>query len=263
LKGTVIRASAGRGQRTANIFAENNSVFASARNVLIRSSAIGKAYGLNPEIAWNKGLTVDQKLKIFNRNATWSVEFFRNDFKDQVIVDLENAREVSFYNLDGRSYSNSFQTEFSFEPVRKLNLRLAYRYFDVKTTYDGELLEKALTSKNRGFANLAYDIKGWKFDYTINYNGRKRIPSTSANPTVYQRNAYSPEYVLMNAQVSKTLGKKSNIDIYLGGENLTNYFQKDVIIASDDAFGPYFDASLIWGPVNGRMFYGGLRFTMK
>jgi hypothetical protein len=67
----------------------------------------------------------------------------------------------------------------------------------------------------------------------------------------------------MNAQVSKTLGKESNVDIYVGAENLTNFFQKTVIIAPDQPFGPYFDASMVWGPLTGRMFYGGLRFTLK
>ena len=38
-------------------------------------------------------------------------------------------------------------------------------------------------------------------------------------------------------------------EIYAGGENLTNYFQKNVIIAADQPFGNYFDASMVWGPV--------------
>ncbi|ANE53481.1 TonB-dependent receptor [Flavisolibacter tropicus] len=263
IKGTTIRGSIGRGQRTANIFAENNSVLVSARTVNILPATVGKAYGLNPEVAWNKGISVDQKFKLFNRNSSLSVEYFRNDFQDQVVVDLEDPRTVSFYNLNGKSFSNSFQTELTVEPLRKLNVRLAYRYFDVNTTFSGSLLERPFTAKNRGFANIGYEINGWKLDYTVNYNGRKRIPSTASNPVAYQLDVSSPAYVLMNAQVSKTLGKNSNVDLYLGGENLTNYFQKDVIISADQPFSPYFDASMIWGPVIGRMFYGGIRYSLK
>ena len=69
IKGTVIRASVGRGQRTANIFAENNGVFVSSRTVEIMRSDVNGAYGLKPEIAWNKGITVDQKFKLFHRAA--------------------------------------------------------------------------------------------------------------------------------------------------------------------------------------------------
>jgi hypothetical protein len=238
-------------------------LFASARMIHIMNPSGGKAYGLDPEVAWNSGITVDQRFNLFNRPASLAVEFFRNDFVNQVVVDLEDPRMVGFYNLDGKSYSNSFQAELNTEPLPHLSLRLAYRLFDVKTTYSDKLLEKPYTARDRGFANLAYDINGWKFDYTINYNSRKRIPSTESNPPSYQRENFSDGYVVMNAQVSKTLGKQSNIDLYIGGENLTNFFQKEAIIAPNDPFGQYFDASMIWGPVTGRMFYGGVRFTLK
>lgn len=262
-KGTVVRASFGRGQRTANIFAENNSVFASARSIQIHSSTAGKAFGLRPEIAWNKGITADQKFRLGNRVANLSVEFFRTDFKDQVIVDLENPSMVRFYNLKGRSYANSFQAETSFEPVRKLHVRLAYRYFDVMSTFDDQLLERPFTAKVRGFANMAYELKDWKLDYTISYNSKKRIPSADVLPHPYKRNPYSAPYAIMNAQVSKTFGKTKNLDLYLGGENLTNFFQQEVITAADQPFSSHFDAALIWGPVNGRMLYAGVRFSFN
>lgn len=263
VKGTTIRASAGRGQRTANIFAENTSVFVSARQVDIIAAGAGKAYGLNAEVSWNKGINVDQKFRLFRNDALLSVDFFRNDFTDQVVVDVENARRVKFYNLQGKSYSNSFQAEVNIEPVKKFNMRLAYRYFDVKNTYSGQLLERPLIAKNRAFVNLDYAVNGFKFDYTITYNGKKRLPSTQANTPSYQLSGYSPEFVLMNAQVSKTVGKKYPLDIYVGAENLTNYFQKNVILAASQPFGQYFDASMVWGPVSGRMFYTGLRLKIK
>ncbi len=263
VKGTTIRASVGRGQRTANIFAENLGTFISSRQVNIMATAPGRAYGLNPEVAWNKGISVDQKFKLFKREALLSMDYFRNDFKNQVVVDLENARAVNFYNLAGKSFSNSFQAELSVEPVDKFEVRLAYRYFDVKTTYTGQLLERPLISKNRAFANLAYTIRGFKIDYTVTYNGKKRLPDTEANTPAYQLDKFSKDYVLMNAQISKTIGKKYPVDLYVGAENLTNFFQKNVIVASGQPFGSNFDASMVWGPVSGRMFYTGIRFKIK
>ena len=263
VKGTTIRLSAGRGQRTANIFAENMSVFVSSRQVNIINAMPGKAYGLDPEVAWNKGISIDQKFKLFQNPGSLSFDYFRNDFNRQVVADMEDPREVRFYNLQGRSYSNSFQAEFNVQPIKNFDVRLAYRYFDVKTTYSGKLLERPLIANHRAFANLAYAVSGWKFDYTINYNGRKRIPDTHANPVQYQLDPYSPGFVLMNAQMSKTVGKKHPVDLYVGGENLANYFQKKLILASDQPFGPYFDASMIYGPVSGRMMYMGLRFKIK
>ena len=263
VKGTTIRFSAGRGQRTANIFAENNSAFVSSRQVSIINPQAGKAYGLDPEVAWNKGLSIDQKFRVFNNDAVLSLDFFRNDFVSQVIADLENARELKFYNSGAASFSNSFQAELNMEPLKLLNLRLAYRYFDVKTTYSGKLLERPLISKNRAFANLAYGRGKWKADYTISYNGRKRIPGTAVNPPEYQLPDYSPGYVLMNAQFTLTIGKQHPMDLYIGSENIGNYFQKNAIIAAAQPFGPYFDASLIYAPVSGRMLYLGWRMKLK
>lgn len=263
IKGTIIRASAGRGQRTANIFAENNGVFASSRQVNIIASSASGAYGLKPEVAWNKGISIDQKFKLFSRAASLGVDFFRNDFTNQVVVDLEDARAIKFYNLQGKSYSNSFQAELTFIPVQQFDVKLAYRLFDVKTTYNEQLLQKPLTAQDRAFANLAYETNGWKFDYTVSYSSRKRLPSTAVNPVQYQQPSYSPSFATMNAQVSKTLGKKNLFDIYLGGENLSNYYQKNAIIAATQPFSEYFDASMIWGPITGRMFYAGMRFRIK
>jgi outer membrane receptor for ferrienterochelin and colicin/copper chaperone CopZ len=260
---TTVRLSAGRGQRTADIFAENMGALVSSRMIRIVNPVSGKAYGLQPEVAWNKGISLDQKFKAFNRDASFGVDFYRNDFTNQVVVDLENAREVQFYNLAGKSYSNSFQAEVNLVPVNKLELRLAYRYFDVNTTYSGKLLQKPLTAKHRAFANLAYDLNGWKMDYTVNFTGQKRLPSTALNPDAFKLEERSPSYVTMNAQLSKTVGKKKLIDFYVGGENLTGYFQKHAIVSASEPFGDYFDASMVWGPLTGRLLYTGFRYTIK
>lgn len=264
IKGTTFRLSAGRGQRTANIFAENNSVLVSARQLTIVPSMVGAAYGLQPEIAWNKGISMDQKLTLFGNPATIGLDYFRNDFNNQVVVDLENVRQVRFYNLNGKSFSNSFQAELNVTPIKKLDLRLAYRYFDVQQTYNGQLLDRPYIAKNRAFLSLDYaTANNWKLNYTITYNGKKRITNTALNPANYQLPNYSPSYLLMNAQVSKSFGKKYPMDMYVGAENISNYMQQNTILAASTPFSPYFDASMIWGPTSGRMFYIGWRVKIK
>ena len=269
-KGSAIRLSAGRGQRTANIFAENNAVLVSARGLEIHTMNtgltmnMGAAYGLSPEISWNKGISFDQKLILFGNSATIGLDFFRNDFENQVVVDLENPRKVTFTNLDGKSFSNSFQAELNVTPLKKFDVKLAYRYFDVKQTYHGVLLERPYIAKHRSFLSFDYaTLNNWKFNYTVTYNGAKRIPNTYANPIAYQLPSYSPSYILMNAQISKTFGNKHPMDLYVGSENISNYFQSNAIISADNPFNSYFDASMIWGPTSGRMIYFGWRLKIK
>lgn len=264
VKGTTFRMSAGRGQRTANIFAENNSVFVSGRIISINGDSKVIGYGLNPEVAWNKGISLDQKFKLFSNSASLGIDYFRNDFTNQVVVDLEDVRKVQFYNLDGKSYSNSLQIELTSKPAEKFDIKIAYRYFDVMQTYHGTLLERPLIAKNRAFLSLDYTTNNrWKFNYTLTYNGRKRITNTSNNPIAYQLAAYSPVYLIMNTQITRTIGKEFPMDIYAGVENITNYYQQSPILSAADPFSPYFDASLIWGPTFGRMFYFGWRIKIK
>lgn len=267
---THLRFSAGRGQRTASILAENSSVFASSRNLIITPSNTGfrgRAYGLSPEIAWNYGLSLHQDFKLNYKAGAIVVDFYRTDFQNQVVVDFDkNPREINFYNLQGRSYSNSFQTEINYELIKRFEVRLAYRWYDVKTTYSGQLLPRPLLASHRAFINLDYATKNkWKFDYTITWNGSKRIPNTASNPEQYRQPTQSPSYFVMNAQISKSFGKPTKhwFDVYVGMENITDTRQKSLIVAADQPFSPFFDTSLVWGPIVGRMMYMGVRYKLK
>ena len=110
--------------------------------------------------------------------------------------------------------------------------------------------------------NLAYATKtGWDFDWTVQWTGVQRIPQTLSNPVDFQRDEESPDFLVMNAQVTKTL--EEGWAFYLGIENLTNFRQDDPIISADEPFGPYFDTSLVWGPIFGRMAYVGFRYKLQ
>jgi len=173
-----------------------------------------------------------------------------------------DVRKVSFYNLEGESYSNSFQAQIDYELIKRFDLRLAYRWYDVKTTYGEDLLAKPMVSTHRAFINMAYQTRNfWKFDATLNWQGEKRLPSTAANPIEYQRADYSPSFFMLNAQISKSWKKR--FDIYLGVENLLDYKQDNPIVAADQPFGEFFDASMVWGPIFGRNMYIGLRYKLK
>ncbi len=260
---SVFRISAGRGLRTASIFAENIGIFASNRSIIIHHENTENPYGLNPEIAWNMGANFTQEFSFAQRTAVFSMDYYRTQFKNQIVIDFDRSpQQVHFYNLQGESWSNSFQTQLDVEVLPRFDVRLAYRFNDVKTQYSGELRQKPLTAKHRAFINFAYEtLNKWRFDFTLNRQGSKRIPDTESNPEKYQLAAESPAFYLANTQISKTWRNK--FEIYLGAENLFNYKQPNPILASEAPFSNYFDSSLIWGPVFGRKIYMGLRFRLQ
>ena len=263
----VLRFSAGRGKRSANIFAENQQLFASSRTFDILNSN-GKIYGLNPEIAWNYGLSFSQSFLLFGKNGDVGFDLYRTDFQNQAVVDLmQSPQQVLFYNLNGKSFANSLQVEFNYELVKHLNLRSAYKFYYVKTDYMSGSFQKPLQAKNRFFGNLEYEThlsdKGqqWKFDYTFNWIGEQQLPNTVSNPTADRLPEFSPTYSLMNAQITRSFSP--TFEMYIGGENIGNYKQEKAIIGSNNPFGPNFDASVVYAPVFGQMYYAGLRFKIK
>ena len=261
-----LRGSFGRGKRAANIFAENQQLFASARQINIDDTG-GKVYGLDPEDAWNYGVSFLQGFNFLNKKGDISLDYYITDFENQVVVDWENPQEVSFYNLDGDSSAKSFQVEVNYELLTRLNFRTSYKFYDVSTDYNSSNLQKPLLAQNRFFANLGYETEAkengakWKFDYTLHALGKMRLPDTSVNEPAYQLGEYSSPYNLMNAQITKVFS--NTIELYIGGENLTGEQQNNPVLGANDPFGPNFDTTIVYAPIMGRMFYGGFRFKIQ
>ena len=263
---SALRFSFGRGKRAANIFAENQRLFASSRTINIQNTE-GNIYGLNPEIAWNYGISFLQGFQLFDRKADINIDFYRTDFQNQVVVDYETPTEINFYNLDGESFANSFQVEFNYTPLERLDLKSAYKYYDVKTQYQSGKLQKPLTPKHRVFANASYETqtstKGglWKFDATYNWIGEQRFSSTMQSPEAFRLNPHSPTFSTLNAQVTKVFSDQ--FEVYLGGENITNVRQENPILSANNPFGANFDSTFVYGPIFGGMYYAGLRFKLN
>jgi hypothetical protein len=258
----VIRLSAGSGRKAANIFAENQTLFASNRSITIQSS-LGKIYGLDPEKAWNYGLGLSKSFFIRNSHQiNLSADYYITNFINQVLVDLEKPREVSFYNLEGESAAKSFQIELDYYYRNFFNFRAAYKNYDVKMDYKNGFLEKPLLAKNRFFANLGWESKTttggkqWRYDLTYHYVGAQRL----VHNLIDRPGGFSPNYSLWNTQLTYLFSKK--FEIYLGGVNIGNYKQLSPIIGSNDPFGADFDAAQVYAPIFGGMVYSGLRLKI-
>ncbi len=251
----TLRLSAGKGYRTVHALAENNYLLASGRQLQIGQ--------LGQEAAWNTGASMALNIPLGRETLKLNAEYYYTRFSNQTVVDYDsNSKFISIDNLQGRSFSHTFQIDASYILFRTLTLTAAYRLNDVKTTYGGVLRERPLTSKYKGLFTASYKtLNGhWQIDATLQMNGGGRMPLAYqlADETPSWDNRFDA-YEQVSAQVTRWFKHWS---VYIGGENLTNFTQHTPIFGADNPWNSDFEPTLIWGPVHGRMFYAGIRVNL-
>ena len=200
----------------------------------------------------------------------------------QMVVDYEygnsasDATRIWFYSLDGRrSFSDNFLLEFNVMPVERFAVKASFLYTDARIELRGAEypVEKPLVERFRGELDLQYATlrDKWIFGFTASVHGPSRIynfmeDDVDADGNLLYRNGRTPVYPFLSCRVTR---KFRLVDVYLGGENLTDFRQKNVVLGSvRDGSGaisgrqPSFDASVIWGPLAGIRIYAGVRFSL-
>ncbi len=251
-----LRATAGKGWRVPNFMIDNISLLANAQEWI-------PPVTVEPEISWNFGGSLVQRFKLFKRKGSIVADLYHTQFENQLIVDRDaNAQAIQFTNLQGKSFSNSFQVELSVQPLKTTEIRFAYKYLDVKAAYGGVLQQQVMIPKHRGFVNIGYYSrnKRWEVDLTASVFGQSRLPQVVLPDGSLTEVNKSEVYPIINAQVTH-IYKKWNF--YFGGENLNNYRQPNPIIDAENPFNDSFNATRVWGPVFGINVYAGVRFSIE
>lgn len=271
-KNSAIRVSAGKGYRVSNVVTENQSLLVSNRDFIFDDAQGDKSdinKGLLPEEAYNAGISFVQSFDLPGGKSSFSIDYYYTYFINQTIIDIDqDIHSIHVYNLNGnyngtgnKSYSHSAQAELTLNPIKRFEIILAYRYNLVKQTTNKILQDKVLMSPHKVLLSLSYATKfdKWKFNVSLQYHSKMRLPDMSANPVEYQPTP-SKGYFMLNAQITK---KYKGWEFYIGGENLANQKQENPILSADNPYGEYFDASIIHSPITGIMGYIGFRYSMK
>ena len=281
------RLSAGKGYRTVHALAENNNLLASGRTLVIDDD-------LEQERAWNYGVSSSLYIPLLGKTLKVNAEYYHTRFSQQAVIDYDsNPGEIHIANLSGKSYSNTVQVDATYPVVSGLELTAAWRLNDVKCTYGGQLMKKPLTSRYKGLLTASYKtpLGLWQVDATLQLNGGGRLPAyyePTASTTAHSHDAAPAADGAAPAPVDGTANKlqTSNVtlqasqpyhayeqvsaqvtrwfrhfSVYVGGENLTGFRQKKTIINAANPWSTTFDPTLVWGPVQGTMFYAGVRIN--
>jgi outer membrane cobalamin receptor len=256
----IFRASAGSGFRVPNRLVEYYGNLVSNRQVVFTNA-------LQPEKSWNYGMSLTKTIG----KSSLVIDFYRTDFVNKMIGDVEHPEYLYFYNSTENAFSNAFQIEYNWVPSDRWEAKLAYRFLDSRQTMglpfdEAVLLPVMFQSPSRVLFNVGYSLPfdKWKADLTVNWNGKSRIPTTALDydHTSYETMPFdeSPSFFTLNAQVTRTF---VNWEYYLGGENITNLKQANPIVDPFNPFGNRFDAGMNWGPIVGRIMYLGMRYRIR
>lgn len=266
----VLRASGGRGIRTANVLLENMRFMPSYRAFELLEPIL-------PEDAWNYGVNLVWNYQVgTNYEGSLSVDAYRTQFNNQLVSDIDSDfsyDKLQLYNLKGESFSNSFLVTLSQTFFDQLECRLAYKFNDVQMTMGDVLHQVVLQPRHRALVHLSWATKkkNWSVGFTYNVIGPQRLPHLHPpfgdNLPDYRYEQYSPIYGLAHAHIVKHFGEAW--EIYVGGENLGNYTQSAPILGHGNPFeeapaaSARFDAASVYAPVLGRVVYAGVKYTVK
>ncbi len=254
---TQLRLSTGSGRKASYYVIENQQLLTSNRKIII-----GGINDFGKNIVWNMGGSLTHRFDLFGSDSQLILDYYATDYQTQTIVDWETPGEISFYQSQDKAKANSFQGEYNHRLSNQIDIRMAYRYDDVKTTYKDGYKAVPLIPKHRFFFNFSWTSiptsngSLWRTNFTIHRVGSQRLVKKADHFS----ESFSNPYQLINAQLNRKLNQQ--LEIYLGGENIGSFKQKNPIISANNPSHMTFDASQIYGPIFGLMAYIGLKWQL-
>ena len=243
----TLRLGAGTGYRQP-VLAEMLSALANNRHLELVLPGL--------ESGWNAGASITLHFKLLESFWTLDAEYFRTEFRQQWVADMDwGARQLRIGMLPAKADHVLVLLDGAIAP---LEFRLAYRWWNSRAPTGGRWQQRALIAPHRVLwtLNLPLAQGAWQLSATLVWTSSGRIPSTADNPDSLRWGERFPEQLRVNAQLLRRFGA---LELYVGAENLTNALQSPAILARPGS--PYFDASMVWGVLEPRFLYVGMRWS--
>jgi outer membrane receptor for ferrienterochelin and colicins len=254
-EGGALRLSAGRAWRVPDPIAENLPFLFSARAWHIEWPSWPPL-----ESAWSSGFFWTQAVSLWGGTFRWQVDGLLSRIYNLSVLDIEDPWQVRLYRGEKPAPYQTLFIEVQYAWQDQLRVSVSYKHQEVWWPLRGELRMRPLLPRDRfTFWVTANPLsRRWQVDLLAAYAGWLRVPSTAAWPEAYQRSTTGGFFWIVTPQLTYRLDQW---EVQVAVENLLNYRQPAPVIAAEQPFGPYFDHSLIWGPIMGRMASIMLRYN--
>ena len=254
-EGGALRLSAGRAWRIPDPIAENLPFLFSARAWHIEWP------GWPPlESTWSSGFFWTQAVSLWDGTFRWQVDGLLARIYNLAVLDIEDPWQARLYRGEKPASYQTLFMEVRYEWQDQLRVSVSYKHQEVWWPLRGTFQMRPLLPRDRLTCWVTANplSRRWQVDLLAAYTGWIRVPSTAAWPETYERSTTGGFFWIVTPQLTYRLDQW---EAQVAVENVFNYRQPAPVIAADQPFGPYFDHSLIWGPIMGRMASVALRYS--
>lgn len=256
------RISYSQGYRAPQIFDEDLHIETSgSRQVIHRNSD-----DLEQETSNSFMASLDYNTKVGNSNIGFLVEAFYTKLNNPFANDFSEPDEngvVTYMRINAAEGAEVKGVNFELNYVPSSNLSITGGFTFQKSEYEEaqEFDEKNFfrTPKNYGFLTLDWDPnENWEFAFTANYTGKMLVPYFGVDLITPEDGELreSEAFLDLGAKISRVFKlNNSNLEVSVGIKNIFNSYQDDFDIGIDR------DPAYIYGPLNPRTVYAGIKFS--
>lgn len=253
---TSLRATAGYGWRTVNIFPENNNLLFTQRDVQFLEP-------LQPEESFTIGLNLMQRIIHDKVTGYASVDVFQTRFTNQVFPDYQtDPTQALIYNFGGISLSRGIQLDVNTTWAEVVTIKSTYSFLDVYQERENGRSYLPFVPRHKVLSSISYQPSSdrWQFDVNHHWYAAQEVPPLIALPEDISRPDAPQSFATWNMQFTYNW---PTWEIYVGVENLFDFRQERPFVSWEDPFSPYFDITSAWGPTRGQELYLGVRFVLS
>ncbi len=239
---SALRLNLATGFRVVNLFTEDHAALTGARTVVI-------AEQLDPERSITGTLSATHTAALGDQALTVDFDLFYTRFSNRILPDYQTDPNLILYrNLRGHAVTRGVSAAVTFAPDEAfpLSFKLGGTMMDAFEENDRVRNDLLFAPSFKGEATVSGEFESARL--TVDWTAR--LVGPMALPSFPDRAGRSPWYSEHNVQLTRAVGLNSFL--LVGVRNLFGYRQPSPLIRPDEPFGPDFDTSYVYGPIQGR-----------
>ncbi|MFN8775651.1 MAG: TonB-dependent receptor plug domain-containing protein [Flavobacteriales bacterium] len=253
-RGFTWRINAGRGFRYVSLFAEDHAALTGSRTVVIEEN-------LRPEVSWS--LSSDASW-IFHTGARgisgFSVNTFATRFGNKILPDYHTDPDLLVYrNLDGKGYVYGFNADAHYARGERFRIAAGVTWHEVyELEPDGSRTWQVFTPRWSGNGSLFWRLSNsMEVSWNVKWTGSMTLPEVvDIIPRPLQSEPFALHHIQWRYRTS------FGIECWIAIRNLLDSTQPSPLIGADQPFGESFDASYVYGPLQGRNMVMGVQLDL-